>query len=191
MKTSHFCCALAIAATAVGPAAANPTPPARGAVSAAIHMHQQQVSGRPVVPLRVQRLLERRAPRAAYLPTRLPTGYSYFGHENLGSTGFDLYFSCCVDFHPPIIGFHAVLLKRSEVSEGCNRSAGAKLFRIGGVVVAWSLAGDHDQEAWRCIRRGGTTLRLAASGERSNSQDTSWCTPRQLARMVASARPIR
>jgi hypothetical protein len=140
----------------------------------------------PVVPLRIQRLLKRRAPRAAYVPTLLPSGYRYLKRGILARSGFDLYFTCCED-NLPLIGFDAVLVKKSEP---CNQGPADKRFRIDGVVVGWN-AGHNDQFAWRCIGRGGTRLLLTVSGEAPNSDGTSWRAPRQLARMVASAQPIR
>ena len=140
----------------------------------------------PVVPLRIQRLLKRGAPRAAYVPTRVPAGYTYLEHENHFPGGFNLGFTCCDD-NLPLIGFDAVLVKRSEP---CNQGPADKRFRIDGVVVGWN-AGHNEQFAWRCIARGGTRLLLTVSGEAPHSEGTSWRTPRQLARMIASARPIR
>jgi hypothetical protein len=185
MKTSLLCWAAAIVATAAASSAASPTLPPRGSVSAATRL-QEQVLATPVVPLRIQRLIKRRAPQAAYVPTRLPPGYKYLKRQIWNRVGFDLYFTCCDDTLP-LIGFGAVLVKRSEP---CNQGSAAKVFRIDGVVVGWN-AGHNDQDAWRCIRRGGTRLLLTVSGEPPNSEGTSWRTPRQLARMVASARPIR
>lgn len=185
MKASLLFFAVAIVATvASSSSAATWRPPARESVSA-VSGTMKQLLTTTVVPLRVQRLLKRRAPRAAYVPTRLPSGYRYFKHENLQRGGFDLYFTCCDDSRP-LIGFDAVLVRRSEP---CNQGSAAKEFRIGGIVVSWN-AGHNDQEAWRCIRRGGTRLLLTVSGE-AQRNGTSWRMPRQLARMVAYARPIR
>jgi hypothetical protein len=81
---------------------------------------QNGIAGETAVPLRVQRLIKSRAPLAAYVPTRLPTGYHYASYENLGRSGFDLYFSCC---HPgttdPVLGFDAVKMPtRASCSQG-------------------------------------------------------------------------
>jgi hypothetical protein len=184
MRTSLLCCAVAIVATAATSSLASPTRPARGSGSVATRV-QERVLSTPVVPLRIQRLLKKRAPLAAYVPTRLAAGYTYLNHENLSRGGFDLYFSCCED-NLPLIGFDAVLVKRSEP---CNQGPADKRFRIDGVVVGWN-AGHNEQFAWRCIRRGGTRLLLTVSGE-AQRNGISWRTPRQLARMVASARPVR
>lgn len=181
MKTSLLRGAVVIVVTATASSAASPT---RASVSTANQLQEQLLV--PVVPLRVQRLLKRRAPQAAYVPTHLPPGYRYFSHENLTRTGFDLYFSCCTD-NRPLLGFDAVFVKRSEP---CNQGAAVKAFRIDGVVVQWNT-GHNDQEAWHCIRRGGTRLLLTVSGVARPSQSTSWRTPRQLARMVASAQLIK
>ena len=184
MNRSRQCCALAIVASTAASAAV-PTLAARGTFSPATPA-QQQALGQRAVPLRVQRLIKRRAPQAAYVPTRLPHGYSYFSHDNPNRRGFDLYFSCCDD-NLPLIGFDAVLVKRSEP---CNQGSADKKFRIDGIVVRWNT-GHNEQQAWRCIRRGGTRLLLTVTGEAPHTVGTSWRTPRQLARMVASARPIR
>jgi hypothetical protein len=58
-----------------------------------------------------------------------------------------------------------------------------KVFRIDGVLVAWN-SGHNDEEAWHCIRRNRTRVLITVS------TSSDWRTPRQLARMVASARPI-
>jgi hypothetical protein len=172
-------------ATAAASSAASPTLPTRGSVSAAARSQEQVLAAR-VVPLRVQRLIKRRAPQAAYVPTRLPSCYRYLKRGNVVRSGFDLDFTCCDD-NLPLVGFHAVFGKRSELS--CDQGPAAKVFRIGGIVVGWN-AGHNEQFAWRCITRGGTRLLLTVSGEAQHN-GTSWRTPRQLARMVASARPIK
>jgi len=147
---------------------------------------QSDRAAKPVVPLRVQRLLKERASLAAYVPIRLPPGYRYFTYQSFNAKGFDIFFTCCDD-NLPLIGFHTVLVKRSEP---CNEGSPAKVFRIDGVLIGWN-AGHNDQYAWRCIRRGSTRLLIAVSGEPLHAVGTSWRTPRQLARMVASARPIK
>jgi hypothetical protein len=146
---------------------------------------QRQVLAPPVVPLRVQRLLKRRAPRAAYVPTRLPAGYTYLAHENHFPRGFLLGFTCCDD-NLSLISFNAGLVKSTEP---CNQGLARKVFRIDGVVVGWTPR-RNDQKAWRCIRQGSTRLLLTVSGEAPHNA-TSWRAPRQLAQMAASARPIR
>jgi hypothetical protein len=128
-------------------------------------------------------VLKRRAPLAAFVPTRLARGYRYDHVENLNRRGFDVFFTCC-DGNLAWIGFDANLLKTSEP---CNQGRAMKVFRIDGVVVAWN-AGHNDQQAWRCLGRGGTRLLLTVTGAASGG--TSWRPPRELAAMVASARPI-
>jgi hypothetical protein len=183
MTKPLLCCAAALVAAAAAGAASGKGP-ASGSESAP-RTTRARVLGATVVPLRVQQVLKRRAPRAAYVPTYLAPGYTYFSHGNLNRTGFDLYFSCCTGFQPPLLGFDAVLVKRSEP---CNQGPAAKVFRIGGVVVRWN-AGHNDQHAWRCIGLGGTRLLLTVTG--AAQRGSGWRRPRQLARMVASARPIR
>jgi len=174
MKTGLACLAVLAAAASI----AGSAPRAHGSPI----LVEQQSTTKPVVPLSVQHLLRRRAPRAAYVPHRLPPGYSYATRENLNPRGFDLYFSCCDD-NLPLLGFDALLPKRSEP---CNQGIASKVFRLDGVLVSWNT-GHNNQEAWRCIRRGGTRLLLTVSG---TTRGAEWRTPRQLARMVASARPI-
>jgi hypothetical protein len=131
------------------------------------------------VPLRVQRLLKKRVPAAAYVPTRLPVGYRYVKYENLNRTGFDLYFGCCRKYLPSL-GFDALLLAGSEP---CNQGQPAKVFWIEGTVVYWNANG-ADQSAWRCIRHGRTRLMLTVSGGQL------WI-PRKFAWIAAWARPIK
>jgi hypothetical protein len=184
MRTLLLCCVVAIVAAAATSSLATPTLRARASGSAATGVPEQVLST-PAVPLRIQRLLKRRAPQAAYVPTRLPPGYKYLNHQIWNRLGFDLYFTCCDD-NLPQIGFEVGLVKRSDP---CNQGPARKVFRIDGVVVAWN-ASRNQQEAWRCIRRGGTRLLLIVSGAARHS-GTSWRAPRQLAQMVASARPIK
>jgi hypothetical protein len=131
-----------------------------------------------VVPLRVQRVLQTHAPRVAYVPTRLPPGFRYDHYENLGRWGYDLYFTTPA---ATWIGFDALLVKPGEP---CNQGSATKRFRVDGVLVLWN-AGHNDQQAWRCIRRGGTRVLLTAT------TSSDWRPPKLLARMVASARPIK
>jgi hypothetical protein len=70
MKTSLLRCALAIVATAAALAAASPTLPVRGSVTAAPRA-QGQVLAKPAVPVHARRLPKERAPRAAHVATRL------------------------------------------------------------------------------------------------------------------------
>jgi len=184
MKASLLFCAVAIVSTvAASSSAATSRPAARE--SSAGSRAAKQLLPTAVVPLRVQRLLKKRAPRAAYVPIRLPRGYHYDHHENLNRRGFDIFFRCCGE-NFAWIGFDADLVKRSEP---CNQGTAMKAFRIDGVVVAWN-AGHNDQHAWRCVRRGGSRLLLTVSGAASRDVGTSWRRPRELAAMVASARPI-
>lgn len=139
-----------------------------------------------VVPSRVQRAIKKHSPGVAYVPTRLPRGYSYLKYENYGHEGFNLSFTCCDD-SMPLIGFDAEHSKQSCSQLGPTP---AKTFRIDGVVVKWSLMGNHEQTAWRCFRHGRGRILISVFGERPQSEGISWRLPRQLARMVASTRPI-
>ena len=129
-----------------------------------------------VVPLRVQRLLETHAPRVAYVPTSLPRGFRYDHYENLSHYGFDLYFRKSSQ----TIGFDALFVNPGDP---CNQGSAMKRFRIDGIVVLWN-AGHNDQQAWRCVRHGQTRRLL------TGSTGTGWPTPKRLAQMVASARPV-
>jgi hypothetical protein len=184
VKASLLPCAVAIVATVVASSSAASSRPAARESSAPDGTLKRQLTT-VVVPLRVQRVLKKGAPRAAYVPTRLLRGYRYHHYENLNRRGFDVFFTCCGD-NLAWIGFDADLVKRSEP---CDQGTALKVFRIDGVVVAWN-AGHNDQQAWRCVRRGGTRLLLTVTGAASRDGGTSWRTPRQLAEMVASARPI-
>jgi hypothetical protein len=139
-----------------------------------------------VVPSRVQGAIKRHSPGVAYVPTRLPSGYSYLKYASYGHNGFDLSFTCCDD-NMPLIGFDAYGAKLT-----CSQlePTPVKTFRIDGVVVKWSLMGNHEQTAWRCFRHGRGRILISVFGERPHSEGLSWRTPRQLARMVASTRPI-
>jgi len=178
MKASLVLYAVAIAATvAASSSAATARHPVRESVSAASRSAKQLPT--TVVPLRVQHLLKRRAPIAAYVPTRVPRGFRYYHYENLGRSGFVLYFQCCGRVRA--IGFDAV-----HVWPGtpCNQGTAMKVFRIDGVRVAWN-SGHNDEQAWRCISlRDGTHVLLTVS------TGSDWRTPRELARMVASARRV-
>jgi hypothetical protein len=184
MKASLLLYAVAIVATvAATSSAATSRPAARESLAPDETLNQLSTSA--VVPLRVQRVLKKRAPRPAYVPTRLAPGYRYHHVEDLNRRGFDVFFTCCGESFA-WIGFDADLVKRSEP---CNQGTAMKVFRIDGVVVAWN-AGHNDHQAWRCVRRRGTRLLLTVTGAASRDVGTSWRRPRQLAEMVASARPI-
>jgi len=178
-KASLVLYALAIAATV---AASSSAAAARHSVRESVPAASRSAKQLPttVVPLRIQRLLKRRAPIAAYVPTRVPRGFRYYHYENLGRSGFDLYFQCCGRVRP--IGFDALHVWPGEP---CNQGTAMKVFRIDGVRVAWN-SGHNDEQAWRCISlRDGTHVLLTVS------TGSDWRTPNELARMVASARRIR
>jgi hypothetical protein len=181
MKASFSFYAVAIVATvAASSSAATARSPARESGSAASGT-AKQLPTTAVVPLRVQRLLKKRAPKAAYVPTSLPRGFGFDHYENLGRSGYDLFFRCCDGIGRNSIGFDALHMKPIEP---CNQGTPMKVFRIDGVLVAWN-SGHNDEHAWHCIRRNGTRVLITVS------TSSDWRTPRQLARMVASARPIR
>jgi hypothetical protein len=160
---------------------------AGGATSSRITSKSDLVP-RSVVPSRVQRAIKKHSPGVAYVPTRLPQGYSYLKYASYGHNGFNLSFTCCDD-NMPLIGFDAYAYS-PKLSCSQLEPAPAKTFRIDGVVIKWSLMGNHEQTAWRCLRNGRGRVRISVFGERPHSEGLSWRTPRQLARMVASTRPI-
>lgn len=119
MKATFLFYALAVVATvAASSPAATARSPARESVSAASG-RAKQLPTTTVVPLRVQRLLKMRAPKAAYVPTSLPRGFRYDHYENLGRSGFDLYFRCCDRSGRNPIGFDAIHLKPTDP---CNQA---------------------------------------------------------------------
>jgi hypothetical protein len=154
-------------------------------VSGLLLAGRAESAAKPVVPLHVQQALEQRATLAAYVPTELPPGYRYLERENLSRFGFDLYFACCGD-QLPFLGFDALVLRPNEA---CSQGSSRRVFRFDRIVVHWASS-HNDQEAWRCIRHGRTRVLLTVTG-RTPRTGVHWRTPRQLARMVASARPIR
>lgn len=146
---------------------------------------QNRVGAQPAVPLRVQRLVKRRAPLAAYVPTRLPTGYRYASHENLSRSGFDLYFSCRDPPTGPVLGFGSV---KMPTRASCSQGRPTRRFRINGVLVFWSR-GNNDQQAWRCMTRGRTHVLVTATC--AAARDVYYWRPAlQLARMIASVRRL-
>jgi hypothetical protein len=179
MRASFLLFAVAIVATVAASAATAGGLRARESVSL-VSGTAKQLLTTTVVPLRVQRLLKMRAPKAAYVPTSLPRGFRYDHYENLGRWGFDLYFRCCDRSGRNPIGFDALRVKPTDP---CDQGTATKVFRIDGVLVAWN-SGHNDEEAWQCIRRDGRRVLITVS------TSSDWRTPRQLARMVASARPI-
>ena len=140
--------------------------------------------------MRVQHLLKRRAPIAAYVPTRVPRGFRYYHYENLGRSGFDLYFQCCGRVRP--IGFDA-----GHVWPGtpCNQGTAMKVFWIDGVRVAWNSATTTSR---RGVASGCATERTSCSpflqavtGARPGSS-RKWSHPRGASgesRTLAQARP--
>lgn len=129
------------------------------------------------------------------MPTRVPRGVRYDHYENLGRSGFDLYFRCCDRFRP--IGFDALHVWPGEP---CNQGTAMKVFLIDGVRVAWN-SGPNDEQAWRCI--GCATGRTccspsppAATGARPESS-LAWSHPlgasgdRTLAHAALVTRPSR
>jgi hypothetical protein len=112
---------------------------------------------RPVVPLGVQRLLKERAPLEAYVPTWLPREWHYNKYENLGRTGFDIYFSQAGGL--PTLGLDAV---RVPTLKACTQGAGSPTHRYRGVWVQ-AYRSHSGQMAWRCITHAGVHILLTVS----------------------------
>jgi hypothetical protein len=112
----------------------------------------------PVVPLSVQRLIKKRAPLEAYIPTWLPKRYRYASYENLIRRGFDLYFA-----RPggePLLGLDVL---RMPTRATCTQGGGMKIFRVRGRVIHYSET-HSDAMAWHCSTRGTVHVLVTANG---------------------------
>ncbi len=135
------------------------------------------------VPHRVQRQIARLHPRLAFVPTLLPPGYHY-AKWIAGRGGFDISFDN-PERTPNDLGYDVVKADCAAAGQAM------KTFRMNGVNVSWS-ATYEDQQAWRCLKVGHTTLVLTAS--RSVAGDDALNTPSRrrdaldLVRLVAYVR---
>ncbi len=152
--------------------------------------------------------MKRYDPRLAYVPTRLPTGTDgygfYFGKWGVGAggelrrpkagdraragSGFGISFNQKGNSVPGLVAYW--------LGSGNCQSQGSAMhqFRLNGAAVNWS-ATYEDQEAWSCVRRGGT--RFVVSVTRSVAGDDNLHSRQgrkdalELACMLAYIRPAR
>ncbi len=139
------------------------------------------------IPRRVQRAIEKTYPSLAYGPEWLPSDY-HFGLYTRYRKFFVVAFAS---------GMYAEALSWSVVkaSKASCDPAGWKPYRLNRVTVYWGGT-PGDQDAWRCIARGGTRIKLNAGG--SVSGDDGHLDTRKkrrdalvLAKTVAYAEPLR
>ncbi len=133
------------------------------------------------VPVSVQETIARENPKLAYFPTRLPAGFQY-ASDDVSQYGFDLYFTGAGQ---PSFG----------VGSGYCYPRGDAMhtFTLSGVSVSWS-ATYEDQQAWRCVNSGGTSVLIQATASVSGDDSLNNSIQRQdalnLATLVAYAKPI-
>jgi len=139
----------------------------------------------PVLPQSSQHAIAKENPLLAYVPTALPAGDHYSGrfsnvHDEVGLT-----------FAGPTGSHRGFTFGAEQLSHSpCPALGTMHVFALNGVRVRWSGT-FVDQQAWRCIERGGVTARIFAA--RSIAGDDSLGTPKaradalELARIVAGA----
>lgn len=107
------------------------------------------------LPRSVQREIVSKFARIAYVPTQ-PPNFPYGSHFNdvfsSGPNTFGLDFTG--PGGPAAVGFTVGLVRRC-------RGASMHTFTANGVRVRWKGTAE-DQEAWRCITRGRTTVAVSA-----------------------------
>ncbi|TML03450.1 MAG: hypothetical protein E6G36_09260 [Actinobacteria bacterium] len=137
----------------------------------------------PAVPLRAQQAIRLRVePLLAYVPSSLPAGYHYARWMEAHSRprGLTIWFRWR-RLRDPGLGFN--------VAEGCPEfGEPMKTYRFGRVSVRWSTT-YTDAQAWRCLTRGNRRfyVYVTAPGYGLGAAPPG----RSLARVVASARPLR
>jgi hypothetical protein len=108
-----------------------------------------------VVPVRVQQAIAHRFRQFAYLPSRLPTGLHYTSYDGIRGFEFTVWFGSRSGGTPALQ--YGVLAADCAAQPSPTQS-----FTVDGVDVSWT--GDYtNQRAWRCIRRGQTSLVVSAS----------------------------
>jgi hypothetical protein len=137
----------------------------------------------PVVPIRVQHVIEHRVPaRYALVPTWMAPGYQYRKWSS-SSTGLSIWFVKGTVYSVPYreISF-------GVVKAPCYSTKRARRYRFGGRTVYWS-ATQEDQMAFAC--RSG---RVVSASESIPGDDRSTPASRRrayrLARIVASAKSL-
>ena len=137
----------------------------------------------PVVPLHAQQAIRLRVePLLAYVPTSLPAGYHYarWMHARNRPHALTIWFRWR-DARDPGLGFN--------VAEGCPEfGATMKTYRFGRVSVRWSTT-NTDAQGWRCLSRGNRRFYVYVSAPGYGLKGAP--SARSLARVVASARPLR
>jgi len=137
----------------------------------------------PVVPLRAQQAIRLRVePLLAYVPTSLPAGYHYARWMQARNSphGLTIWFGWR-GARDPGLGFN--------VAEGCPAfGATMRTYRFGRVRVRWSTT-NTDAQALRCLSRGNRRVYFSVSAPGYGLEGAP--SARSLARMVASARPLR
>jgi hypothetical protein len=133
-----------------------------------------------LVPISVQQAIKRRVnPLFAYTPTSIPRGYRYGGwvSSRRAPRGLTIWFAR----RGAQLGFNV-----SE--QPCPRVRPMRVYRIDGLRILWSST-YTSAEAWRCVRRGRQRLLFYVSAPGNGSPYGP--SGRALARVIASARPIR
>ena len=128
----------------------------------------------PVVPLRSQQAIQKRIPRYAYVPARVPTGFRYYRWATTQTPqALSIWFR---DRARREITF--VAAARTRPCEAGKE----KTFQLDGVKVYWGHTAT-EQEAWRCI--GDVRLTAATPLPPTRFSDSG------LGRVAASGHRIR
>jgi uncharacterized membrane protein len=141
-----------------------------------------------VVPVSDQQQIVSEHPRIAYVPTRIPAGYSYVERVGDWSTGFDLVFARFKRQGEPPDNL------RFGVFDGSCPSGRLHSLRVDGVAVSWA-ARNGFHLAWRCLAASGRTG-VVLQASREIAGDGNLDTPRRrhealrLAAVVADAKRI-
>jgi hypothetical protein len=138
------------------------------------------------IPERVQRLIEARYPSLAYGPVWLPSDYHFANYTPERKVFF-------VAFSSPAGADALTWGVAKVVKAACGPPANRPMrrFKLNGTIVSWGGT-EADQEAWRCIQRHGTRIKLIAAGSGSGD-DSKLDTPKSrhdalvLAKAVAYA----
>lgn len=111
------------------------------------------------IPKRVEREIETRFPSLAYGPSWLPSDYSYAGYYPARKHG-----DWQVAFQSPQYGDALTWYVLRTTARGCQRSERRPMaaYRFHGITVYWG-ATYEDQEAFRCLTRGETTVYISAN----------------------------
>lgn len=142
-----------------------------------------------LVPVSDQQQIVSEHPQIAFIPMRIPAGYSYLEHDADWSTGFDLLFARFRRQGRPPDNL------RFGVFEGHCPTGRMHTFRLDGVAVSWG-ATNGVQQAWRCLpASGGTFVVLDAGREIPGDGSLDTLQRRhdalRLATVVAYAKPPR